>query len=68
MQNTISHAEEDGHTANIRKFKDNYTERIAKAKTLQTLKLVECNHSFSSVEEDKCFKMFPDLKIAEKDQ
>ena len=47
MQNTISHAEEDGHTANIRKFKDNYTEHIAKAKTLQTLKLVECNHSFS---------------------
>ena len=41
-----------------------------KAETLQALKLVEYNHSFSSVEEEsKCFKMmFPDSKVAEKYQ
>ena len=41
-----------------------------KAEKLQALKLVEYNHSFSSVEEEsKCFKlMFPDSKVAEKYQ
>ena len=41
-----------------------------KAETPQALKLVEYNHSFSSVEEEsKCFKMmFPDSKVTEKYQ